>query len=74
MGYVEDNCLPCCATCNVMKQDLPYDAFLAHVHRIAGHLAPEDPAAVGRMALGRGGNTRPARIEGHPASPIGGNC
>ena len=64
LGYVEDNCLPCCAVCNVMKQDLPYDAFVAHVHRIALRLVPADPEADARMALGYGGNTRPANVEG----------
>lgn len=70
-GYDVDNCLPCCATCNVMKQDLPYEVFVAHVHRIAALHAPFDPVAVGRMAMGRGGNRRAARIEHRFATPAG---
>jgi hypothetical protein len=61
-GYDATNCLPCCATCNVMKQDLSYDGFLNHITRIAT-LRPGTTFTQERMALGRGGNTRPANIE-----------
>ncbi len=33
-GYALDNCVPCCGTCNVMKMEMPYEAFLAHIAQI----------------------------------------
>ncbi|QFR59542.1 HNH endonuclease [Xanthomonas virus phiXaf18] len=39
VGYVLDNCVPCCTWCNEMKRHRPQDAFLAHVRRIAEHNA-----------------------------------
>jgi len=33
-GYVEENCLPCCKTCNFAKNSLPYEAFLAWFDRV----------------------------------------
>jgi hypothetical protein len=64
-GYHVDNCAPACSTCNVMKQDLPYETFLAHVRRIASShpgLTAGDAAAP-KMALAYGGNTRPAKLD-----------
>lgn len=65
-GYEPGNCLPCCSVCNIMKQDVPYEDFLAHMHLIcARHPARADvSAAPARMAMGRGGNTRPALLDG----------
>jgi len=34
-GYFEQNCVPCCMTCNYMKWTLGMDAFLKHVKKIA---------------------------------------
>lgn len=34
-GYVLDNCLPCCAKCNVSKMDTPYDDFILYLDRIS---------------------------------------
>ena len=34
LGYTLKNCVPCCPICNLMKRDLPYKDFLAHVERI----------------------------------------
>lgn len=33
-GYTPENSMPCCTPCNMMKKDMPYDAFIAHVQRI----------------------------------------
>lgn len=64
VGYVTGNCLSCCNTCNVMKQDLPYDVFLAHIDRIHSlHSSHVDPTATGRMSLGLRGNSRRANME-----------
>lgn len=41
-GYTEDNVVPCCGTCNVMKMALGKDEFLAHIERIYNHsIAPK---------------------------------
>jgi hypothetical protein len=34
-GYILDNCVPCCKTCNFMKGQLSYAKFLEHIKRIA---------------------------------------
>lgn len=34
VGYVPENCVPCCYTCNIMKRSHSVSAFLAHVKRI----------------------------------------
>jgi hypothetical protein len=34
-GYIIDNCVPCCKTCNFMKGKLSYTEFLEHIERIA---------------------------------------
>ena len=36
-GYVEENCVPCCATCNYMKRGMEVKNFLSHVNAIAKH-------------------------------------
>lgn len=33
-GYVIDNCVPCCMTCNRMKLALSVDEFLIHIKKI----------------------------------------
>lgn len=37
-GYTKENSLPCCKTCNLMKRDLPYNFFLAHIKTINNNL------------------------------------
>ena len=34
MGYIKDNCLPCCTICNKMKNNLSYKEFIDHIERI----------------------------------------
>jgi len=33
-GYVEDNLVPCCTKCNVMKLDMPTNEFIDHCKKI----------------------------------------
>lgn len=69
-GYAFDNCVPCCGTCNVMKQDLPYDTFLGHVAQIhAMHSDAIPRTSMVPIAMGTMGNTRPAYLEGPIATP-----
>lgn len=35
LGYLPENCVPCCAVCNQMKMDLKLDVFLARCRAIA---------------------------------------
>lgn len=37
-GYVLANCIPCCGTCNRMKNVLPGDVFISHIREITEHL------------------------------------
>jgi len=37
VGYVLDNCIPCCYICNHMKHIMPYEDFLKHVKRIVDY-------------------------------------
>lgn len=34
MGYISGNCVPCCQRCNVAKNDMGYEEFIAMVKRI----------------------------------------
>lgn len=36
VGYVESNCLPCCATCNRAKGTLTYKQFKKYIRRLQG--------------------------------------
>jgi hypothetical protein len=36
IGYILENCVPCCSLCNHMKCDMAVSDFLAHAHKIAG--------------------------------------
>jgi len=36
-GYTNNNCVPCCTTCNYMKNTLKTSDFLNHVFKIAQH-------------------------------------
>lgn len=38
IGYVKDNCVPCCSICNRMKWAFEYDEFLQHVKNIHDYL------------------------------------
>jgi hypothetical protein len=33
-GYIKNNCVPCCSTCNMMKNTLSVDEFLNHIDLI----------------------------------------
>ena len=35
LGYTEENCVPCCKTCNLLKKAMPYSVFVNHVAAIA---------------------------------------
>jgi hypothetical protein len=37
LGYVLDNCLPCCKYCNQAKHLYSYDEFIAYLDRVALH-------------------------------------
>jgi hypothetical protein len=37
-GYSEDNCVPCCKTCNIMKWELSTENFTTHILKISSHL------------------------------------
>jgi hypothetical protein len=39
VGYVLENCLPCCKTCNYAKKQQTYDEFLAWILRTAKHVS-----------------------------------
>ena len=34
VGYEKHNCVPCCSTCNVMKNDMSVDVFIDHIKSI----------------------------------------
>lgn len=34
IGYELDNCVPCCSTCNYMKQDITLDIFFKQIEKI----------------------------------------
>lgn len=36
-GYVEGNCIPCCAKCNLMKKNYSEQEFLDHIFKIYEH-------------------------------------
>lgn len=36
-GYVKDNCVPCCSTCNYSRQDSTVSAWVEHCQRIVNH-------------------------------------
>lgn len=33
-GYVLDNCVPCCSTCNFIKNNMPYKEFVSYITKI----------------------------------------
>lgn len=35
LGYVPDNCVPCCKQCNYFKIDMDYEAFIRYLDRVA---------------------------------------
>jgi len=37
-GYIEENVVPCCKTCNYAKRNMPADEFTAWIARVAKHL------------------------------------
>jgi hypothetical protein len=34
LGYVVENCLTCCKTCNFAKNDMPYEEFINYLDRV----------------------------------------
>jgi len=38
-GYIVDNVVTCCSSCNVAKLDRSRDEFVAHARRITEHLS-----------------------------------
>ena len=39
LGYSRDNVVTCCGTCNKLKSDLTYEAFVGQITRILAHLS-----------------------------------
>lgn len=39
LGYIEDNCVPCCNICNKAKRDMTYDDFMKWIDNISNHRA-----------------------------------
>lgn len=37
IGYVQDNTVSCCWSCNAMKSNVPYDAWIEHIKKIISH-------------------------------------
>lgn len=38
IGYIYNNCVPCCATCNFIKNNMAYDDFIKHISNIYNNL------------------------------------
>jgi len=34
IGYIKENCLPCCTRCNYMKREMNYEEFLTYIGKI----------------------------------------
>jgi len=41
VGYLAENCVPCCFVCNRMKSTLEKEEFIEHIRRIYNHLKDE---------------------------------
>lgn len=41
IGYILENCLPCCAMCNYLKRDHQYILFVNHIHKMSENLKNE---------------------------------
>jgi hypothetical protein len=37
IGYIQENCLPCCWLCNKAKSTMGHDEFIALCHRVVNH-------------------------------------
>ena len=42
IGYLANNIVPCCAQCNLMKNDYSKDSFLSHVNKIFNFMNKKD--------------------------------
>lgn len=38
IGYIKDNCVSCCTTCNFLKHTMNYNEFINHIKKIYNHL------------------------------------
>ena len=38
IGYIFDNCVPCCSQCNYAKKDVEYDEFVSWIHMVSHNL------------------------------------
>jgi len=58
-GYFEDNCVPCCTTCNIAKNALPYETFINWVKSVYNYLIlKEKSKAISKRKGGSFGTTR----------------
>lgn len=39
LGYTKENSVPCCGTCNMMKNTLPYNKFIEHIKKILNNIS-----------------------------------
>lgn len=37
IGYLVNNCVPCCATCNFIKNSMPYNDFISYLRKLYHH-------------------------------------
>jgi hypothetical protein len=44
IGYTLENCVPCCATCNFIKNNMPYDEYIRFIKQSYEHLMRSNPS------------------------------
>lgn len=47
-GYNLENCVPCCTTCNVMKNNLSYRDFKLHINKIYNNIAKKGSTTISK--------------------------
>jgi hypothetical protein len=45
LGYIQENCVPCCSKCNYAKRDVPEQEFIDWVFRVYHHIHRNDNIA-----------------------------
>lgn len=48
LGYTEENCVPCCATCNIMKMSLSHNTFIFQINKIYNYLVNKGSTTISK--------------------------
>ena len=62
-GYTDENVVPCCKTCNIMKGTMTKDDFIAHINNIHNNMSNKGSTTIPEGSTQKPGEMEPESID-----------